>query len=169
MPSQHDTGRVQMSKMMVDGRLLKRGFWLYVCRIVEGSREVLYVGRTGDSSSAHASSPFERLGQHLSQRTHAKANSLARQLANARINPIAANFEMFGVGPIFEEQSTFTQHLPYRDKMAALEKGVADELVRRGYKIVGTHQCSSSPDAAFLQAVMHELDNALPDRSGVSR
>ena len=43
--------------MSFDGALLGRGFWLYVWRITDGSRSVLYVGRTGDSSSPHASYP----------------------------------------------------------------------------------------------------------------
>ena len=49
------------------GPLLQSGFWLYVWRIDVGDgREVLYVGRTGDSSSPNASPPYKRFGQHLS-------------------------------------------------------------------------------------------------------
>jgi hypothetical protein len=47
--------------MSFDGALLGRGFWLYVWRITDDSRSALYVGRTGDSSSPHASSPFKRI------------------------------------------------------------------------------------------------------------
>ena len=47
------------------GPMTKRGFWLYVWRIQSPEGELLYVGRTGDSSSAHAASPIERMGQHL--------------------------------------------------------------------------------------------------------
>lgn len=49
-----------------DGAFLQRGFWLYVWRVIApNSTEVLYVGRTGDSSSPNAQSPFNRMGQHL--------------------------------------------------------------------------------------------------------
>ncbi len=50
--------RLNDYSMTFDGALLERGFWLYVWRIIEGTRTVLYVGRTGDSSSPNASSPF---------------------------------------------------------------------------------------------------------------
>ena len=66
-----------------DGALLGRGFWLYVWCITDGDRKVLYVGRTGDSSSPHASSPFKRIGQHLDAGPNAKGNALARQLKRA--------------------------------------------------------------------------------------
>ena len=44
---------------------LERGFWLYVW-VIDGAGDTLhYVGRTGDSSSSNAQSPFNRMGQHL--------------------------------------------------------------------------------------------------------
>lgn len=49
-----------------DGAFLRRGFWLYVWEVVApDGAEYLYVGRTGDSSSPYAQSPFVRMGQHL--------------------------------------------------------------------------------------------------------
>jgi hypothetical protein len=49
-----------------DGKLLQRGFWLYVWEITAADHEVFYyVGRTGDSSSPNAQSPFNRMSQHL--------------------------------------------------------------------------------------------------------
>jgi len=51
-----------------DGRLLDRGFWLYVIDIHGPADRHLYVGRTGDSSSPNAASPFSRIGQHLDPR-----------------------------------------------------------------------------------------------------
>jgi len=49
-----------------DGGILKRGFWLYVWEVTapNGAR-LYYVGRTGDSSSTNAQSPFNRMSQHL--------------------------------------------------------------------------------------------------------
>ena len=72
-----------------DGALLKRGFWLYVCRIAYGRRSVLYVGRTGDSSSPHASSPFTRIGQHLGENTRNNSlTSVVRKGMPANTRPV---------------------------------------------------------------------------------
>ncbi len=47
---------------------LPGGFWFCVWEVTSGSGdEWLYVGRTRDSSSPNAQSPFFRLSQHLSQ------------------------------------------------------------------------------------------------------
>jgi hypothetical protein len=48
-----------------DGRLLPRGFWLYVCRVESNTGALVYVGRTGDSSSVNAASLFSRVSRHL--------------------------------------------------------------------------------------------------------
>ena len=73
--------------MSFQGEVLERGFWLYIWEIVNGSNRYFYVGRTGDSSSAHAASPFNRIGQHLDFRENAKGNSLAKRLNEVGINP----------------------------------------------------------------------------------
>jgi hypothetical protein len=58
-----------LQQLSIPGALLERGFWLYVWEVLtEDGNTVLYVGRTGDSSSAHAQSPFNRLSQHLGNR-----------------------------------------------------------------------------------------------------
>ncbi|HTE52126.1 MAG TPA: hypothetical protein VK698_14835 [Kofleriaceae bacterium] len=61
--------------MTFDGALPQRGFWLYIWRVIDGERSVLYVGRTGDISSPHASSPFKRIGHHLDAGPNAKGNA----------------------------------------------------------------------------------------------
>jgi hypothetical protein len=66
--------------MTFDGHLLNRGFWPYVWRIQGPVSHHVYVGRTGDSSSAHASSPFKRIGQHLDPSPNAKGNALGKHL-----------------------------------------------------------------------------------------
>ena len=149
-------------KMVFDGHLLKRGFWLYVWRVAQNSLEVLYVGRTGDSSSPNASSPFARVGQHLDQRPNARANALARQLRRAGINPESAKFELTAIGPIFEERSTFEQHVPLTDEMAALEKRVSLELKKRGYSVIGQHQSDKDLNEDLFDRVMRKLDESFP-------
>jgi hypothetical protein len=52
----------QTYMIALDGGVLRRGFWLYVWEVIAPTREgFLYVGRTGDSSSANAQSPFNRM------------------------------------------------------------------------------------------------------------
>jgi hypothetical protein len=125
--------------MNFNGALLGRGFWLYVWRITSAARNVLYVGRTGDSSSPHASSPFKRIGQHLDAGPNAKGNALARQLKRAGLTPERCTFEMVAVGPLFPEQRNMKQHRVVRDHMAALERALADHLRAGRHDVVGTH------------------------------
>ena len=70
---------LQSYSMTFDGHLLNRGFWLYVWEIKGSMSHHVYVGRTGDSSSPHASSPFKRIGQHLNPSSKAKGNALSKQ------------------------------------------------------------------------------------------
>ena len=54
-----------LHSLTLPGVMLGRGFWLYVWRIRVNSETLLYVGRTGDESSPHASAPYDRFGlQH---------------------------------------------------------------------------------------------------------
>jgi hypothetical protein len=64
--------------MSFDGNVLARGFWLYVWDIRGPSFRRLYVGRTGNSSSPNAQSPFKRIGQHLDPSPNAKGNALGK-------------------------------------------------------------------------------------------
>ncbi len=158
--------------MNFDGALLKRGFWLYVWDIIsEGSRH-LYVGRTGDSSSPHASSPFARIGRHLDHRPNAKDNALARQLALISAEPDSCSFQMVAIGPIYPEQATFAEHVPYRDRVGALEARLAETLRSWGYSVLGSHSSSIAPDPELFRQVMDVIDRKLapphhPDHSGV--
>ena len=129
--------------MSFDGALLARGFWLYVWRIVAPAETVLYVGRTGDSSSPHASSPFRRIGQHLDVRANAKGNALGRQLARAGLDPTCCTFDMVGIGPVFAEQIGMPAHVVFRDRAAVLEGALAVHLSGRGYTVLGEHPTRS--------------------------
>ena len=148
--------------MTFDGHLLDRGFWLYVWEIKGPVSHHVYVGRTGDSSSAHASSPFKRIGQHLDPSPNAKGNALGKQLHRAGVNFAECSFEMVAVGPIYPEQSDFDEHVPIRNQMAALERAIADELKQRGYDVLGTHPRRGSPDQAVLQQLVGLLNPTFP-------
>ena len=157
---------LQSYSMIFDGHLLKRGFWLYVWDIKGPTSRHVYVGRTGDTSSPHASSPFNRIGQHLDTRPKARGNALGRQLRRAGIMCEQCTFEMVAVGPIFPEQATMEEHVPVRDHLAALERAVADELRQRGYVVLGTHPRLGSLDGAVLGQILALLDPKFPVITG---
>jgi hypothetical protein len=157
--------KLELCRMEFSGKLLKRGFWLYIWDIKGDKRQHLYVGRTGDSSSPNASSPFRRIGQHLDSRFNAKGNALGRHLKDAGIDPESCVFEMTAIGPIFDEQSTMPEHKPFRDKTAALERALADELKRRGYDVLGHHPRAQQPDLLLLNRVMRQIEVAFPSRN----
>jgi hypothetical protein len=144
------------------GELLRRGFWLYVWDIeAADGNHCLYVGRTGDSSSANAQSPFNRLGQHLGSNKH--ANALRRQLLSAGIRPEECRrFEMIAYGPIFEEAATMADHHPIRNKMAALEKQLREALHSAGYKVLNAVHCSHKLDDGLWSDVVNAFRERFP-------
>lgn len=91
----------------LDGAMLRRGFWLYVWEIATPNGEkVLYVGRTGDSSSPNAQSLFNRMGQNLG--TLATSSMVRNNLEKRGFDPVECTFRMVGRGPVFEEPATKT-------------------------------------------------------------
>lgn len=141
-----------------DGALLKRGFWLYVWEIAHGAQRVYYVGRTGDSSSKHASSPFSRVGMHFDIRPNAKGNSLLRRLRDAELDPNDCTYEMLAVGPLFDEQNDFETHKPIRDIVATLEHELAKTLKARGFAVIGAHHAAAPLDEALFLEVMQLVE-----------
>ena len=123
------------ARLSFNGTLLRRGFWLYVWKIISSDDLYLYVGRTGDSSSAKAGSPFVRVGRHLDLRVEAKGNSLLRQLQSSGVDPVESQFELIAVGPVIPEASSLAEHRPVRDQFAAVENALAQELRERGYVV----------------------------------
>src|SRR5437667_46456 len=148
--------------MRFDGTVLNRGFWLYVWRVTCRGSDYLYVGRTGDSSSANASSPFLRIGQHLDFRASAKGNSLSKHLATLDIKPAECTFEMLAIGPLFPEEKTMDLHRPVRDRVAALEKKLALFLRECGYKVMGTHGASAAVEPELWGRVIAAVSKHFP-------
>ncbi len=155
--------QVRAYQMTFDGHVLERGFWLYLWEVRDAERVCYYVGRTGDSSSPNASSPFSRIGQHLDFRPNAKGNSLAKRLAEAGIEPRTSEFRMIALGPIFPEQDSFEQHKPYRDVMATLEHELAEYLGGRGYDVLGVHHRGSPVASAAIQEIIFRVDTFIKD------
>jgi hypothetical protein len=144
------------------GALLKRGFWLYVWEVGAGDgRMVLYVGRTGDSSSANAQSPFNRLSQHLGTNKH--ANALRRQLLKVGIDPTACrSFEMVACGPILLEAASKAEHDPRRDLIAAMEKALRDALHSAGYTLLNEVKCRQKLDDPCWHKVLATFAERFP-------
>ena len=150
--------------------VLERGFWLYVWRIDTPKGGMLYVGRTGDESSPHASPPFVRMSQHLGKRK--ESNALRRNLVNSGVEPEnCGQFELICHGPIFPEvQKTgnetraelMEKHKPYRDQTAAMEKALADALVVAGYNVLNPVNCRRKYDPEIWAQVKSEFAKEFP-------
>ncbi len=150
-----------LHRLEIPGALLERGFWLYVWRVSTPKGERLYVGRTGDSSSPNASPPYIRLGQHLSHR-HTQ-NALRKRLVAEGIEPEAcSNFELLSYGPIFEEQQDMASHCPVRDQLAALEKALAEGLLRGGYRVMNTVNSKKPLDPELWRDVAAAFRKSFP-------
>jgi hypothetical protein len=128
-----------------NGGFLQRGFWLYVWEVrVPHARSLYYVGRTGDTSSINAQSPFNRMGQHLG---FAVASNMLRQhLDDHQVKPERCSFRLVAYGPILPEADTRELHRERRDITAALEKALAEALRNAGYEVLNTVKCRKRLD-----------------------
>ncbi len=155
------TSSASLHRLTLPGPMLQRGFWLYVWRVQTPNGERLYVGRTGDSSSPHATAPYTRMGQHLG---FSKAqNSLRRLLTEAGVEPESCGqFDLISYGPIFPEigmtkdqvrADRMLLHTPVRDQVAALEKKLRNALVAAGYQVLNVVHSKKQCDAAHWEVV----------------
>ena len=143
-----------LHQLSLPGAMLARGFWLYVWEVTTASGDKwLYVGRTGDSSSPNAQSPFSRLSQHLSQ--NPKSNALRRNLMRAGVDSDScSSFDLYCYGPVLAECSTMDLHRPARDTMAGLEKGLRDALHTAGYRVLNEIKSRQAIDELLMAEVL---------------
>src|SRR5206468_142779 len=135
-----------------DGGILGRGFWLYVWEITApDANPVYYVGRTGDSSSIKAQSPFNRMGQHLG--FNVNSNVLRRHLEKRGLRPEECRFNLVTHGPLFDEVATIDEHRIARDMIAAMEKALADVMCAVGYDVINRVSCRKPLDNGRFLAV----------------
>lgn len=157
--------------LTLPGPMLKRGFWLYVWRVQTPKGERLYVGRTGDSSSPHATAPYTRMGQHLG---FSKAqNSLRRLLNEAEVEPESCGqFDLICYGPIFPEigktkdqvrADQMALHIPVRDQMAGLERKLRDALVEAKYEVLNVVYSKKHYNADHWNAVQLSFAEHFPN------
>jgi hypothetical protein len=157
-------------RLTIPGPLIRRGFWLYVWRVNVGSKELLYVGRTGDNSSPFATPAYHRMGQHLGRvKTQ---NALRKHLESRGISPEkCTSFELIAHGPIFPEVSgpdgasrlsLMAKHLPVRDIVGALEKKLAESLSAAGYTVMNTVNWKPPLDGRLWRNVRSAFSEYFP-------
>lgn len=140
--------------LTLPGAMIKRGFWLYVWRINSPVGELLYVGRTGDNASPNAAAPFTRMGQHLG--TNRNENMLRQHLGKRCIRPEDCDsFKLICYGPLFCEEKDMPRHKKIRDKVAALERELAETLGVVGYDVLNRVRSKHQVEAG-LWAEVHE-------------
>lgn len=136
--------------LTLPGPMLQRGFWLYVWRVEDADgKEWLYVGRTGDNSSPHASAPYTRMGQHLG--TMKNQNALRARLRDRGIEAEDCRaFHLVSHGPLYPEvekdegldrDALMERHKPMRDEVGAYERDLALALEEAGYRVLNTVRC----------------------------
>ncbi len=110
-----------MVEVRFDGEFLKRGFWLYVWEVATPDRgDFYYVGRTGDSSSCNAQSPFTRMGQHLGSTM--SSNMLRTRLEELGVNREDCSYRLIAYGPVLSEAPRrWATHCARRNRVAAIE------------------------------------------------
>jgi hypothetical protein len=146
--------KAKMHHLPLPGAMLARGFWLYVWEVTDRSgKRWLYVGRTGDSSSPNAQSPFTRLSQHLG--SNRRGNALRRNLEHVGVEPDSCRaFELTCYGPILPECADMETHGPSRDIMAGLEKGLRDALNTAGYRLLNEVKSRHPIEQPLMSSVL---------------
>ena len=142
-------------RVSITGGFLARGFWLYVWEAKPSGRKPLYyVGRTGDSSSPNAQSPFVRMGQHLGYLKN--ACMLRNHLDDEGVDPEDCHFRMIAHGPILAEAKpkTMKQHKVRRDRIAALEMALECSMRQARYKVMNEVKSLKKVEPALLRKVL---------------
>jgi hypothetical protein len=133
-------------KVVIPPEVLKRGFWLYVWLItLRDDRNVYYVGRTGDASSARAQSPFSRISGHLGSNEH--SNALQRNLKKRGIHfDQCIKLDFVAHGPLHGEVADWDAHKPIRDKVHSLERDLCKGMKAAGYDVLNDVSCKFPTD-----------------------
>lgn len=151
-----------VQQAVFQGAILERGFWLYIWEVTtpEG-KLVYYVGRTGDNSSTNAQSPYNRLGQHLGFAKN--TNALRKYLVQEGLDPVSCRYRMISLGPLDEESKSAerAEHDARRDKVAAMEKALADALIGAGLRVMNPINCHKPLDREVFDMVWEHFRSVL--------
>ncbi|MCM8614134.1 hypothetical protein [Accumulibacter sp.] len=152
-----------VQEVRFEGGILQRGFWLYVWEVMPaGQAPLYYVGRTGDSSSTNAQSPFNRMGQHLGFARN--SNMLRRHLMQRGAVPESCAFRLIALGPIEQEARApgRREHDQRRDLVAAMEKALAELLASSGLQVMNRVVSRKPLDEARFAQVRAAFARAFP-------
>ncbi len=152
-----------LHELQFDGRVLRRGFWLYVWEVTPAEHAPLYyVGRTGDSSSTNAQSPFNRMGQHLGFADN--SSMLRKHLGHYALEPETCAFRLIALGPLEQESEAVerAEHDERRDIVAALEKALAAAMRDAGYRVMNEVRSRKNLDAERFNDVLKTFAVKLP-------
>jgi hypothetical protein len=164
------TTHAVLHELQFDGSVLRRGFWLYVWEITPaGQPPLYYVGRTGDSSSTNAQSPFNRMGQHLG--LGEKSNMLRKHLGKHQIEPEICAFRLVALGPLEQESEAVerTEHDKRRDVVAAMEKALAAAMREVGYQVMNEVSSRKSLDLERFRDVLRAFAEKFPLLKQIAR
>lgn len=156
-------------ELSFEGAILRRGFWLYVWEVTPPRGERLYyVGRTGDSSSTNAQSPFNRMAQHLGFAVN--SNMLRRHLGVHGVEPEECSFRLVALGPLERESIAHGrgEHDRRRDVIAAMERALAETMTAAGCTVMNTVASRKTLDAARFAHVRDAFASAFPILSGAA-
>jgi hypothetical protein len=153
----------RLHQVQFNGGFLQRGFWLYVWEVTTPKGKTLYyVGRTGDSSSTKAQSPFNRMGQHLGFAEN--SNMLRRHLLEHDAEPERCTFRLVALGPLEPESKANSRHEhdKRRDEVAAMEKALAELMVAAGRQVMNQVNSRKSLDKVRFEKVHASFAAAFP-------
>lgn len=111
-----------------------------------------YVGRTGDSSSFNAQSPFNRMGQHLG--FNVNSNLLRRRLESQKIQPEKCAYRLVSHGPIFSESKEPAEYKRLVGLVAALERDLAKALHAAGNPVLNAVSSKAVGDPVLQNTVL---------------
>ena len=157
------TTRAVLHELQFDGSVLRRGFWLYVWEVTPVAQPPLYyVGRTGDSSSTNAQSPFNRMGQHLGFAEN--SNMLRKYLGRHKLEPEACAFRLVALGPLEQESEAVerAEHDKRRDVVAALERALAGAMREVGYHVMNEVSSRKALDLERFNDVLVDFAEKFP-------
>ena len=138
----------------LDGAMLRRGFWLYVWEITTpDGKEVLYVGRTGTTHRPTPSHSSTGSGRTLGRwQTPAWFGTTLRSGASI---PLGVSSAWSATAPSSTRSPTkdFAAHKPIRDKVGAIEKKLAEDLVAVGYDVMNQVRWNTPLDPELYEPV----------------
>lgn len=159
-----------LHELQFDGSVLRRGFWLYVWEVSSAGQAPLhYVGRTGDSSSTKAQSPFNRMGQHLSFAEN--SSMLRKHLVRYQLEPEVCSFRLIALGPLEQESKEVgrAEHDERRDVVAAMEMALAAAMQDVGYRVMNKVRSRKTLDERRFNDVLTAFAEKFPALNRIAR